>query len=253
MDVSTTPCGEADRPDEAVWPEFARHPRRRLRVLLVDDHAVVRAGVAALLSIESDLEIVGDAGCLREAIPMARELAPDLVVCDLTMPGCAGCEAVRQLHHEFPAVRVMVLSAHGSLESVHESFCAGATGYVHKDALRADLLAVLRRVAAGRSAICPVVGEMMIREWLQAPCPKPAAAAEVALDADERQVLRLIALGVPTRRIAAGLGRGVKAVEKYRTTLMRRLNLHSTAAIAQFAVQCQLLTMREVDQLVSAD
>jgi DNA-binding NarL/FixJ family response regulator len=144
-----------------------------------------------------------------------------------------------------------VLSAQDSLECIRESFAAGAIGYVRKDALRADLLAAVRRAAAGAQAICLGVSDMLMRNWLlDAGNPAPAAAP---LEPEDRQILRLIALGVPTWRIAADLRRGVKVVEKYRANLMRRLNLTSAAAVARYAVSCNLLSREEVDQLVSAE
>ncbi|MDE2303953.1 MAG: response regulator transcription factor [Gammaproteobacteria bacterium] len=239
--------------EEPIWPEYASKRAGRTRLLLIDDHAIVRAGLAALLVLESDLQIVGEAGSLEEALPLAAELEPDLVLCDLTMPGCSGCDAVRQLHRRFPRLKVMVLSAHCSLELVRDSFEAGACGYVRKDAFRADLLSALRRVASGSYATCSSVGEMVVRDWLKEPAAVVPEPRLIELDAEEERVLRMIALGVPTRRIAADLGRGVKAVEKFRMTLMRRLNLRSTAAIARFAVESKLLSFQDVDRMVAAD
>jgi DNA-binding NarL/FixJ family response regulator len=139
------------------------------------------------------------------------------------------------------------------LECIRESFAAGAIGYVRKDALRADLLAAVRRAAAGAQAICLGVSATVMRNWLLDAGPPPPPVADTPLGPEDRQILRLIALGVPTWRIAADLRRGVKVVEKYRSSLMRRLNLSSTAAVARFAVSCNLLSREEVDQLVSAD
>jgi two-component system nitrate/nitrite response regulator NarL len=147
---------------------------------------------------------------------------------------------------------VLVLTAHDSLECMRESFAAGAIGYVRKDAMRVDLLTSVRRAADGEHAICRGVSDMVIRNWLLDPAP-PLQAPAAALDPEDRQILRLIALGVPTWRIAADLRRGVKVVEKYRANLMRRLDLSSTAAVARYAVSCNLLSREEVDQLVSAD
>lgn len=238
--------------DEPIWPEYSRQNQRRFKLVLIDDHPVVREGLAALLSIERDLQIVGDAGNVDDAIKLIRENTPDLVVCDLTMPGYTGSNAVRRLRNEFPQTQVLVLSAHCSVECIRESFGAGASGYVRKDAFRADLLSALRRVLHGLHATCPGVGDLVIDDWLEGPAGVPPGA-EIALGPEDRKVLRLIALGVPTRRIAEELGRGVKAVEKYRMNLMRRLNLQSTAAIARFAVQCKLLTVQELDRLVAVD
>lgn len=236
---------------EAIWPGFVKKVAKPIRLVLIDDHPVVREGICALLGLESDLTMVGDAGDLDTGIELVRTHKPDLVMCDLTMPGCTGTIAVRKLCRECPTVRVLVLSALDSLECIRESFAAGAIGYVRKDALRADLLAAVRRAASGAQAICLGVTDTVMRNWLlEAGTAPPAAKAE--LEPEDRQILRLIALGVPTWRIAADLRRGVKVVEKHRANLMRRLNLSSAAAVAHYAVSCNLLSREEVDQLVSA-
>ncbi|HWS61134.1 MAG TPA: response regulator transcription factor [Steroidobacteraceae bacterium] len=239
-------------PTDAIWPGFVRREAKTIRLVLIDDHPVVREGICALLGLEGDMVMVGDAGDMDSGIELVRRHKPDLVICDLTMPGCTGTIAVRKLCRECPTMRVLVLSAQDSLECIRESFAAGAIGYVRKDALRADLLAAVRRAAAGEQAICLGVSDMVMRDWLlEAGTVPPAVTAP--LEPEDRQILRLIALGVPTWRIAADLRRGVKVVEKYRANLMRRLNLSSTAAVARYAVSCNLLSREEVDQLVSAE
>jgi DNA-binding NarL/FixJ family response regulator len=237
---------------DAIWPGFTRSKAKPIRMILIDDHPIVREGICALLTLECDMIIVGDAGDMDTGIELVRRLKPDLVICDLTMPGCTGTIAVRKLCRECPTVRVLVLSAHDSLEFIRESFAAGAIGYVRKDALRADLLAAVRRAAMGAQAFCLGVRDMVMRNWLLEAGTAPPAA-DALLDPEDRQILRLIALGVPTWRIAADLRRGVKGVEKYRANLMRRLNLSSSAAVARYAVSCNLLSREEVDQLVSAE
>jgi len=236
---------------DAIWPGFVRRNAGKLRLVLIDDHPVVREGIGALLSLESDLAVVGDAGDIETGIELVRRYEPNLVICDLTMPGCTGGLAVRKLCCECPTARVLVLTAHDSLECIRESFTAGAIAYVRKDALRVDLLAAVRRAAVGEQAICRGVCDILIRDWLHPVRTQPVV--EVPLEPEDRKIIRLIALGVPTWKIAADLGRGVKAVEKYRTGLMRRLDLGSTAAVARFAVRCNLLSRQEMDGLVSAD
>jgi DNA-binding NarL/FixJ family response regulator len=238
---------------DAIWPGFVKKGvTKPIRLVLIDDHPIVREGISALLMLENDMAVVGDAGEMDTGIELVRRHQPDLVICDLTMPGCTGTIAVRQLCRECPTMRVLVLSAHDSLECIRESFVAGAIGYVRKDALRTDLLAAVRRAAGGAQAICLGVSDMLMRNWLlESGLAQPVAAAP--LEPEDRQILRLIALGVPTWRIAADLRRGVKVVEKYRANLMRRLNLSSTAAVARYAVSCNLLSREEVDQLVSAE
>jgi DNA-binding NarL/FixJ family response regulator len=240
-------------PADAIWPEYVRREVKPIRLILIDDHPVVREGICALLGLESDMTVVGDAGDLENGIDLVRRHNPDLVICDLNMPGCTGTIAVRKLCGDCPTVRVLVLSALDSLECIRESFAAGAIGYVRKDALRADLLSAVRRAAMGAQAICLGVSDMVMRNWLLEAGTSPRAAKAPPLEPEDRQILRLIALGVPTWRIAADLRRGVKVVEKYRANLMRRLNLSSTAAVTRYAVACNLLSREEVDQLVSSE
>ncbi len=232
-----------------VWPGFVRRPAGPIRLILVDDHSVVREGLSALFALESDLRVVGDAGNVEQAIELVRVHRPDLVVCDLTMPGCSGGIAVRNLCRDSPDTRVLVLTAHNSLECIRESFAAGAIGYVLKDALRVDLLSAVRRAAAGCCVTCPGVGDIVVRNWLHE--RRASGDRRVPLNDEDRQLLRLIARGVPNWQIAADMGRGVKVLEKYRANLMRRLDLSSTAAVARFAVHCNLLSNHEVDKLVS--
>jgi len=200
---------DAPWPADAIWPGYVKPEVRMIRLVLVDDHPVVREGICALLSLESDMTIVGDAGDIETGVELVREHQPDLVVCDLNMPGCTGGIAVRKLCRECPTARVLVLTADDSLECMRESFAAGAIAYVRKDAMRVDLLTSVRRAAVGEHAICRGVSDMVIRNWLLDAVPRPPAPT-VALDPEDRQILRLIALGVPTWRIAADLRRGVK-------------------------------------------
>src|ERR1700730_9172177 len=153
-------------PADAIWPGFVRREAQPIRLVLIDDHPVVREGISAVLGLESDMIMVGDAGDMDTGIELVRRHKPDLVICDLTMPGCTGTIAVRKLCRECPTMRVLVLSAQDSLECIRESFAAGAIGYVRKDALRADLLGAVRRAAAGAQAICLGVSDMLMRNWL---------------------------------------------------------------------------------------
>jgi DNA-binding NarL/FixJ family response regulator len=235
----------------AIWPGWrSQREVRRCRVLLIDDHVVVRDGLAALLALEPDLEIVGCAGAVAEGIELVRAAHPDLVLCDLNLPGMSGGEAVRALYREFPRLTLLVLTAHDSLEYVRAAFIAGAIGFVCKDASRSELLRAVRRAASGRRTVCGNVWESVVSDWLE-----DGGAAQAPpvreLDAATERVIRLIALGVPTRQIARELGRGVKATEKFRTALMRRLGLRSAAGVTRFAIENRLVSSQELDQMLS--
>jgi len=235
---------EVGNTSNSIWPGFVRPDARVFRIVLIDDHPVVREGIGALLTCESDMVIVGDTGDLDTGIELVRRFNPDLVVWDLVLPPCPGVTAVRRLCSEFQAVHVLVLSALDSLQSMRDSFAAGAIGYVRKDAFRADLLWAVRGVAAGHHVICCGTVEMLTRIWLHEPSAQ--ASHRKLLGPEDQHILRLIALGVPTRQIAIELGRGVKAVGKHRAQLMRRLNLTSAAAVTQYAVGCNFVSLEEI-------
>jgi DNA-binding NarL/FixJ family response regulator len=236
----------------AIWPGWRSRPEpRRCRVVLVDDHAIVRDGLAALLTLEPDLEIVGCAGTVAEALKLVRSSAPDLILCDLNLPGMSGAQAVRAFCQEFPRVTLLVLTAHDSLEYVRATFAGGAIGFVCKDASRSELLRAVRRAASGRRTVCGNVWESVVGDWLEEAAPARSPST-VGLDPEACRVIRLIALGVPTRQIADELGRGVKATEKYRVSIMRRLGLRSAASVTRFAVESQLVSSQELDQLLAA-
>ena len=239
------------REHAAIWPGWrAQREARRCRVVLVDDHAVVRDGLAALLALEPDLEIVGCTGDVAEGLAVVRRTRPDLILCDLNLPGMTGGQAVQALYREFPRTAILVLTAHDSLEYVRAAFIGGAIGFVCKDSSRSELLRAVRRAASGRRTVCGNVWESVVSDWLEGGGP-PQAQVATDLDSDSSRVLRLIALGVPTRQIAQELGRGVKATEKFRTVLMRRLGLRSAAGVTRFAVENRLVSSRELDQILA--
>src|SRR6266481_8852523 len=169
---------QSELPDisDAIWPGFVKNVAKPIRLVLIDDHPIVREGLCALLGLENDMTILGDAGDLETGIELVRRHQPDLVICDLNMPGCTGTIAVRKLCRECPTMRVLVLSALDSLECIRESFAAGAIGYVRKDALRADLLAAVRRAALGANAFCLGVTGMIMQNWLLEAGTAPPAA-----------------------------------------------------------------------------
>lgn len=239
------------RERSAIWPGWrSQREVRRCRVLLIEDHAVVRDGLAALLALEPDLEIVGCAGNVTEGIELVRAARADLVLCDLNLPGMSGGEVVQALYREFPRVTLLVLTAHDSLEYVRAAFIAGAIGFVCKDASRSELLRAVRRAASGRRTVCGNVWESVVSDWLEDGVASQLPAAR-ELGATAERVIRLIALGVPTRQIARELGRGVKATEKFRTVLMRRLGLRSAAGVTRFAIENRLVSSQELDHLLS--
>jgi len=238
--------GDTVRTD-AIWPEYVPPDRKVIRLLVIDDQRLVREGICALLSLESDMIMVGDAGDLDTGIELVRLHRPDLVLCDLNMPGYSGGLAARKLRVEFANQRVLILTADDSLECMRQSFLAGAVGYVHKAALRADLLEVIRSVAGGGIATCRGVADIVTREWLLGDGAVPAE--DFPLDPIDQKILRLVALGVPTQGIAIDLRRGAKMVGRHRASLLRRLRLPNTAAVARYAMRCNLLSAADIKQV----
>jgi len=233
-----------------LWPDWLRRKSDACcRVVLIDDHVVVRDGLAALLGLEGDLEVVGSAGDIPTALELVRSTRPDLVICDLNLPGISGGQAVNTVCQEFPGMALLVLTTHDSLEYVRAAFIGGAIGYVCKDAPRSELLRAIRRAASGRRTVCGNVWEAVVADWLEH-CSPPEQSTITDLDVEQCRVIRLIALGVPTWRIAQELGRGVKAMEKYRISLMRRLGLKSAAGVTRFAVDNKFVSSLELDQML---
>jgi len=235
----------------SIWPGWrGRADARRCRMVLVDDHLVVRDGLAALLAMEPDFEVVGCTGDLAAAIELVRAGRPDLVICDLNLPGVSGGQAIRALRGECADLTLLVLTAHDSLEYIRAAFSAGAIGYVCKDASRTELLRAIRRAASGRRTVCGRVWDGVLEDWLGERAVAPRTSLD-DLDPEARQVVRLIALGVPTRRIAEEMARGVKAMEKYRATLFRRLRVSSAAGLTRLALQHQLVSSHEIDRILA--
>jgi DNA-binding NarL/FixJ family response regulator len=211
--------------------------RPKTRIVLVEDHAILREGLKALIEIESDLEIVGDFGCVDESLTGIRELSPDLVLTDLALPDCSGFELLAEIRRVAPTARKLVLTAYNSEEYIRAALNAGADGYVLKDANRAELMVAIRTVAAGQQFLCKSIANKILTGYLAGGEPRRAAAKSQTITGREREVLTRIALGESNKVIARALELSVKTVEKHRSNLMRKLQLHNAAAITMFAVR----------------
>jgi two-component system response regulator NreC len=208
-----------------------------IRVLVVDDHAVVRSGLRRLIDVESDMETVGEAGTVRDAIFEARSANPDLILMDVVMPGESGIEGLPKLLHEHPEVKVLVLSMQDDPRYLREAFAAGASGYVLKEAADTEVVTAIREVAAGGRYVHPELGARLI-----------AAEAEAARQAEadplsdrEREVLRLLALGFTNQEIAKQLFISVRTAETHRAHVMQKLRLASRAELVRYAIAHGLL------------
>ena len=208
-----------------------------VRVLIVDDHAVVRSGIRLLLEKEPDIEPVGEAGTGREAVFQARALKPDVILMDVVMPDQTGLEVLPTLLHEQPGVKVMLLSMQDDPRYVREAFEAGASGYVLKEAADADVVAAIREVAAGGHYVHPELGARLVA----AESRERRRAEEDPLSDREHEVLRLLALGHTNQEIAQQLYISVRTAETHRAHIMQKLRLSTRAELVRYALDQGLL------------
>jgi two-component system, NarL family, response regulator NreC len=204
-----------------------------IRIVVVDDHPVVRSGLGLLLGAEDDMEIVGDAGTIRDAVFEVRAAKPDVILLDVTMPGESGIEGLPKLLHETPDARVLMLSMQDDPSYVREAFAAGASGYVLKEAIDAEVVAAVRAVAAGTRYVHPALGARMVA----ADAAAQAAVAADPLSDREREVLKLLAVGHTNQEIAKQLFISVRTAETHRAHIMRKLQLSTRAELVRYAIE----------------
>jgi DNA-binding NarL/FixJ family response regulator len=211
----------------------------RTRIVLVDDHVILREGVCALIELESDLQVVGQAGSIADAVGVCAARMPDLIITDISLPGATGVQGIAELRERCIGARLLVLTVHDSEEYIRAAISAGADGYILKDANRAELMEGLRAVLSGRRYLCPRSAARVVRSYLGE--QSPAARNVDGVTGREREILSLIASGQSNKRIAITLNRSVKTVEKHRSNVMRKLDLHNIADVTRFALQVGLL------------
>jgi two-component system, NarL family, response regulator NreC len=208
-----------------------------VRILIVDDHAVVRAGLRLLLKAEEDLEPVGEAGSAREAVFEAREVKPDVILMDVVMPDGSGLEVIPTLLHERPETKILMLSMQDDPQYVRQAFAAGASGYVLKEAADTELVTAIREVARGGRYVHPELGARLVAAQTEA----ERRAEEDPLSEREREVLRLLALGHTNQEIAKQLYISVRTAETHRAHIMQKLRLSSRADLVRHALAQGLL------------
>ncbi|GAB4444893.1 MAG: response regulator transcription factor [Anaerolineae bacterium] len=214
-------------------------------VLLVDDHAVLRAGLRLLLDAQPDMQVVGEAGDGSEALALATRLHPDVILLDLSMPGLGGLDALPALRKAAPGARVVVLTMHDDEGYLRQALRRGAAGYVLKKAADVDLLSAVRTAARGEVYVHPSLQRVLLEDLL--PPSDESGNPWEALSEREHEVLVLVARGHTAAEIAARLSLSPKTVETYRARGMEKLGLRSRAALVQFALQHGLLTNGPVD------
>jgi two-component system, NarL family, response regulator NreC len=208
-----------------------------IRVLIVDDHAVVRTGIRLLLAREPDIDPVGEAGTGREAIFQARALEPDVLLMDVVMPDQTGLEVLPTIIHEHPDAKVLLLSMQDDPRYVREAFGAGASGYVLKEAADSEVVAAVREVAGGGRYVHPALGARLI----EAETAEARRAEEDPLSDREREVLRLLALGHTNQEISTQLYISVRTAETHRAHIMQKLRLSSRAELVRYALEQGLM------------
>jgi DNA-binding NarL/FixJ family response regulator len=210
-----------------------------IRVLIADDHTLVRAGIRALLQGLEGVEVVAEAGDGREAMALAQVHRPDVLVIDIAMPHVSGLELAGRVARELPEARVIILSMHSNEEYASRALQAGAAGYLLKDSGLAELELAVRAVARGETYLSPAVSKHVIADYLRRTGGAPPESG--SLTPRQRQVLRLIAEGKTTKAIARLLGVSVKTVETHRAQLMDRLDIHEVAGLVRHAIRIGLI------------
>jgi two-component system response regulator NreC len=211
----------------------------KIKILVVDDHAVLRDGIRALLALHDDIEIIGEASEGKEAIEKARELSPDVVVMDIAMAGMDGLEATRRLKKRKPDIKVLVLTQHDNREYILSAIKAGAAGYVPKRALGSELVSAIRALCRGESFLYPSAATAILEDYLRQVKEEPYDQ----LTDREREILKLIADGHTSREIAEMLFISLKTVLGHRTKIMEKLGIHNRTELIKYAMRRGLVTL----------
>ncbi|MCS6826357.1 MAG: response regulator transcription factor [Caldilinea sp.] len=215
---------------------------QKIRVLLVDDHMIVRVGLKALINAEPDMEVIGEADNGAEGVAAAVALHPDVVVMDISMPVMDGLEATRRIRRERPDVQVLILTVHAHEKYLFPVLKAGAAGYVLKSTVDTELLDAIRTVARGGAFLYPSATRMLLEDYISQVNSGVAMDAYESLSEREREVLKLLALGYTAAQIGEKLVLSPKTVETYRTRIMEKLNLSSRPDLVQYALKRGLLS-----------
>jgi DNA-binding NarL/FixJ family response regulator len=215
------------------------------RIVLVEDHALVRSGIRALLESAPQIQVVGEASNGREAIAMAADLLPDLVLMDAAMPDLNGIEATRQILAEHPGIKIIILSMHADQQYVFEAMKAGAKGYVLKSSAFSELIAAIKDVARGRTYLSQQLTEAVVSDYARRASGGYRTSDLDKLTAREREVIQLVAEGRSSAEVAEMLHISVRTVETHRHNVMEKLNIRSIAALTKFAIRHGLCSLHD--------
>jgi len=216
---------------------------KKIKVLIVDDHTLVRAGIRSLLTLVEDIEVVGEASDGKEALVKVRQLMPDVVLMDLAMPVMGGLEATRRLRREFPGIKVLALTQYDDSEYVIPIIEAGACGFITKMSAFSELAAAIEAVYRGESYLSSTAATALVEEYQQKIPAEGEQDPYQQLTDREREVLKLVAEGHTAREIAEMLVVSPKTVEWYKSSLMNKLNIHSRTDLIKFAIRKRVITL----------
>ncbi len=213
---------------------------QKIRILLVDDHSILREGIKALLENQHGIEVVAEAENGREAVLKATQIQPDVVLLDISMPLMDGLEATRQMKRENPEVKVLVLTMYDDEEYFFQLLRAGASGYVTKKAVGKELTSAIEAVYRGESYFCPSMSKYLLSDYLRLD-KATENIKQVELTFREREIVKLIAEGYTNQQIADSLHRSVKTIESHRSNILRKLDIHDTIELVKYAVRKKLI------------
>jgi DNA-binding NarL/FixJ family response regulator len=213
---------------------------KRIRVLIAEDHTIVRQGLCALLRAEPDIEVIGEASDGLEATEMAQKLTPDVVLMDVAMRNLNGLDATRTIKKLFPSMKVLVLTMYDNEEVIFQILRAGASGYLIKDSAMTDLVSAIRAIHQGDSYLSPAVSKKVIDDYIRRAVQGEKASMEDLLSAREREILQLIAEGNSIPQIASHLCISKKTVEAHKNHIMEKLNIHDKTGLIKYAIRTGL-------------
>lgn len=213
-----------------------KEKQKKIRLLLVDDHPIVLEGIKSHLAAQAELEVVGEAANGQEGVRKAKQLLPDIVLMDISMPHMNGLEAMTQLRKRVPSSKIMVLTMHDNREYIAQIIRLGARGYVMKDTSPAELIQAIKLVHAGEVVFSPTASRVLLDELVNGGKPRADQPAAMQLSDREREVLVLIADGCSNKEIADRLGVAVRTTETHRERIMRKLDIHTVAGLTKFAI-----------------
>ena len=216
---------------------------RKINVLIVDDHAIVRDGICSLLALAGDMEVVGEAANGREGLEKAGQLLPDVILMDMAMPIMGGLEAIRRIRKEFSEIKILILTQHDDKDHVFPVIQAGANGFISKTAASSELISGIRAIFAGESYLSPSIAKLFVEDYQRVALTEDIKDHYEQLTDREREILKLVVEGYKTQQIAEMLTITPKTVEGHRTSLMNKLGIHNTIELVKYALRRGIITV----------